>query len=59
MEESQHDEDARALDKLGEGRQALGIAAGWVQAKLAPKAAGGGPVADQELIDAASSKWLT
>ncbi|MGD0863780.1 MAG: hypothetical protein ABSA21_13665 [Candidatus Limnocylindrales bacterium] len=29
---------AEALDKLGEGRQALGIAAGWVRAKLAPKA---------------------
>jgi hypothetical protein len=27
---------AEALDKLGEGQQALRIAAGWVQAKLAP-----------------------
>ena len=27
-----------ALDKLGEGRQALDIAAGWVRAKMAPTA---------------------
>jgi hypothetical protein len=27
---------AEALDKLGEGRQALNIAAGWVRSKLAP-----------------------
>jgi hypothetical protein len=25
-----------ALDKLGEGERALGIAAGWVRGKLAP-----------------------
>jgi hypothetical protein len=50
---------ADSLDKLGEGRRALDVAAGWVRAKLAPKAAGGDAVADQELIDAASSKWLT
>ncbi len=28
-----------ALEKLGEGDQALGIATGWVRSKLAPKAA--------------------
>jgi hypothetical protein len=28
---------SETLDKLGEGRQALDIAAGWVRAKLAPK----------------------
>ena len=50
---------ADALEKAGEGRQALAIASAWVRGKLAPKAAGGDPVADQELIDAASSKWLT
>jgi hypothetical protein len=32
---------SEALDKLGEGRQALDIAAGWVRTKLSPKAAGG------------------
>jgi hypothetical protein len=31
---------ADALDKLGEGRQSLGIAAGWVRAKLTQVAAG-------------------
>jgi hypothetical protein len=30
---------AEALEKLGEGRQALGIAEAWVRAKLAPKEA--------------------
>ena len=41
---------ADALEKLGEGRQALGIASGWVRAKLAPKAiAGGESVTVQEL----------
>src|ERR1035437_3364531 len=29
---------SETLDKLGEGRQALGIAAGWVRSKLAPRA---------------------
>ncbi len=29
---------AEALDKLGEGRQAFDIAAGWVRRKLAPRA---------------------
>jgi hypothetical protein len=29
-----------ALEALGEGRQALGIAAGWVRAKLAPSHTG-------------------
>jgi ParB-like chromosome segregation protein Spo0J len=29
---------ADALEKIGEGRQALGIAAGWVRGKLAPRA---------------------
>jgi hypothetical protein len=32
---------SEALDKLGEGRQALDIAAGWVRTKLFSKAAGG------------------
>ena len=41
---------ADAVEKLGEGRQALGIASGWVRAKLAPKAiAGGESVTVQEL----------
>ena len=41
---------SETLDKLGEGRQALDIAAGWVRSKMAPKAAGaaGDPVADGE-----------
>jgi hypothetical protein len=30
---------SEALDKLGEGRQALDIAAGWMRAKMAPRAA--------------------
>jgi hypothetical protein len=30
---------ATALEKLGEGRQALDIANDWVRSKLAPKAA--------------------
>jgi len=29
---------SEALDKGGEGRQAFGIAAGWVRSKLAPRA---------------------
>jgi hypothetical protein len=32
---------AEALDKCGEGRQAFDIAAGWVRAKLAPRAISG------------------
>ena len=40
---------SETLDKLGEGRQALGIAAGWVRSKLAPKTTSGGdPMADKE-----------
>jgi len=30
---------SETLDKLGEGRQAFDIAAGWVRAKMAPKGA--------------------
>jgi hypothetical protein len=30
---------AEALDKLGEGRRALDIAAGWVRSRLAPASA--------------------
>jgi hypothetical protein len=33
---------ADALEKLGEGRQALGIASDWVRTKLAPKTIAGG-----------------
>jgi hypothetical protein len=41
---------SEALEKCGEARQALDIAAGWVRTKLAPKAnAGGDPVAESEL----------
>jgi hypothetical protein len=37
-----------ALEKLGEGRQALGIANGWVRTKLMPKAiAVGGSIAEK------------
>jgi len=32
---------ADTLDKLGDGRQALEIAAGWMRTKLAPRAVGG------------------
>ena len=40
---------AEALEKVGEGRQALGIAAGWVRAKLVPRAINGGePAAERE-----------
>jgi hypothetical protein len=39
---------SETLDKLGEGRQALGIAAGWVRMKLAPRAVeGAGPAAGE------------
>jgi hypothetical protein len=34
---------AEALDKLGEGRRALDIAAGWVRAKMAPASADAPP----------------
>jgi len=37
---------SEALDKLGEGRQALVIAAGWVRAKMARTGAGVEPVAE-------------
>jgi hypothetical protein len=41
---------ADALEKLGESRQALGIASDWVRTKLAPKAISGGEsVTVQEL----------
>jgi hypothetical protein len=40
---------ADALEKLGEGRQALGVASDWVRMKLAPRAVkGAGPAAAQE-----------
>jgi hypothetical protein len=40
---------ATALEKLGEGDRALGIATAWLRTKLTPTAAGGGEsVAEKE-----------
>ena len=40
---------SETLDKIGEGRQALGIANTWVRTKLAPKAISAvDPVTDKE-----------
>ena len=44
---------AEALDKLGEGRQAFDISAGWVRVRLAPRAvAAGEPAAESAPVDA-------
>jgi len=49
---------AEALEKLGEGRQSLEIAAGWVGAKLAPAAVAAAEArSGKSLTDLPTSKW--